>query len=131
MLSQRETAIKDALIDEMGGLTSYAEHRKVGSDIDGQFVAEARGRIKRAQLGLGVLMALALLPFLLHVLQLWQSGSPITMMINIAVGLNFGALTAAHMARQSKRRVAFRVFSILAEGSSGDGSDADPGKVDG
>jgi hypothetical protein len=118
-------AIKDVLIDEMGGLASYAEHRKIGDAIDRQFVAYARVKTRRLQALFGVLVALGFGSCLLHIEHLRQTGTPQGSLTSLLWLLAFGLLAAAQLSRLSRRQVALRALDALAEATE-DATEHDP-----
>ena len=115
MLSARENAIKEALIAEMGGLWSYAEHRNIEDAIDPEFVARESLKIKKAQRRLTVLVSLAAALVLVHVGLTMQHSPILKVMPPILLAIFCVIATAGNLATLSQRRMAFRIFMILAD----------------
>ena len=114
MLSARESAIKEALIEEMDGL-SYAEHRNIKDAIDAEFVAQESVRIKKSQRRLTVLISLAAVLILIHVGLTMQASPVLKVLPPILLAICFIMATAGSLSELIKRRMAFRIFMILAE----------------
>ena len=115
MLSARENAIKEALIAEMGGLWSYAEHRRIKDAIDPTFVAQESLKIKKAQRRLTVLVSLAAALVLVHV-GLTMQHTPLLKVLPPLLLAIFCVLgTAGNLATLARRRIAFRIFMMLAD----------------
>ena len=115
MLSPREMAIKEALIAEMGGLWSYAEHRKIKDAIDPEYVDRESARIRKAQRRMTALVLLAGALVLLHVGLTVQDSPVLRVLPPITAAIACITLTAGSLVTLVKRRMAFRIFMILAD----------------
>ena len=118
MLSEREIAIKEALIDEMEEL-SYSQHRNIKDDIDAEFVEQESMNLKKAQRRLTILALVAVAIILVYV-GITVQESPISKALPpVVLALAFIMLAVGHLTSLTKRRMALRIFKILAENSTG------------
>ena len=124
MLTDREKAIKDVLIDELrklGGL-SYAEHRRVKDQIDGTFIQKQMARMKRTQrLYAGAACIAALLNIVLAVYPYLEAGKPLGSLQQIGpIGQILMSVVWIVMflnlyGVMQNRRTIFKVLKILEE----------------
>lgn len=114
MLSARENAIKEALMEEMNGL-SYADHRNIKDAINAEFIAQESIKVKKVQRRLTILVFLALVLILIHVGLTMQESPILKLLIPISIAISFTIATAGNLSTLIKRKLALRIFMILAE----------------
>jgi hypothetical protein len=115
MLSEREQAIKNTLIDQVGGPASFVAPRKAQAYVDPEYLRIASRRIAVNKRRMIIFVVLYALVILTAVAVLTATAKDYNVFLWVAVG-TFNAVNAAiHYSEYQKKKMAMAVFNILEE----------------
>ena len=115
MLSEREQAIKNILIDQVGGPTSYTAPRKSLSRVDPSYLEMAARRMSVNRRRMVIFAVLYALVVMTAVAVMTLTVKNFNVLLWVGVG-TFNAVNAAiHYAEYQKKKMAFAVFDVLGQ----------------